>query len=61
MIHSTPLSAREAKELGLSVNTYFPEDVHDFMRLFRPVKKDCRICGINIRFFTNGLNFRNEP
>lgn len=39
MIHSTPLSAKEAKEIGLSVNTDFPEDVHDFMSLFRPVKK----------------------
>lgn len=39
MIHSTPLSAGEAKELGLPVNTDFPEDVHSFMRLFRPVKK----------------------
>ncbi|MGV8077397.1 MAG: SDH family Clp fold serine proteinase [Methanosarcina sp.] len=39
MIHSTPLSASEAKELGLSVNTDFPEDVHEFMKLFKPVKK----------------------
>lgn len=39
MIHSTPLSASEAKELGLSVNTDFPKDVHDFMQLFRPVKR----------------------
>ena len=39
MIHSTPLSASEAKELGLSVNTDFPEDVHEFMKLFRPVKR----------------------
>jgi len=39
MIHSTPLSASEAKNLGLSVNTDFPEDVHAFMKLFRPVKK----------------------
>ncbi|AAM32574.1 hypothetical protein DU80_14175 [Methanosarcina mazei] len=45
MIHSTPLSAREAKELGLSVNTDFPEDVHDFMRLFRPVKKTVEYVG----------------
>jgi len=40
MIHSTPLSAAEAKELGLSVSTDFPEDVHDFMKLFRPVKRN---------------------
>ncbi len=39
MIHSTPLSANEAKEIGLSVSTDFPEDVHEFMKLFRPVKK----------------------
>ncbi len=39
MIHSTPLSASEAKNIGLPVNTDFPEDVHDFMKLFRPVKK----------------------
>jgi ClpP class serine protease len=39
MIHSTPLSASEAKEIGLSVSTDFPEDVHEFMKLFRPVKK----------------------
>jgi ClpP class serine protease len=39
MIHSTPLSANEARKIGLSVNTDFPEDVHDFMRLFKPVKK----------------------
>ncbi|MGB9927571.1 MAG: SDH family Clp fold serine proteinase [Methanosarcina sp.] len=39
MIHSTPLSAREAKELGLFVSTDFPEDVHDFMKLFKPVKR----------------------
>lgn len=45
MIHSTPLSAREAKDLGLSVNTDFPEDVHDFMRLFRPVKKTVEYVG----------------
>ncbi|MDD3043297.1 MAG: hypothetical protein PHW56_10235 [Methanosarcinaceae archaeon] len=38
MIHITPLSAEEAKALGLNVNTDFPEDVHEFMRLFRPVK-----------------------
>jgi len=40
MIHSTPLSAAEAKEIGLSVSTDFPEDVHEFMKLFRPVKKN---------------------
>ncbi|WP_410509973.1 hypothetical protein RSJ42_07570 [Methanosarcina hadiensis] len=45
MIHSTPLSAREAKEIGLSVNTDFPEDVHDFMKLFRPVKKNVEYVG----------------
>lgn len=39
MIHSTPLSASEAKNIGLPVNTDFPEDVHDFMKLFKPVKK----------------------
>ncbi|HHV23385.1 MAG TPA: hypothetical protein GXX65_02180 [Methanosarcina sp.] len=39
MIHSTPLSAGEAKALGLSVSTDFPEDVYEFMKLFRPVKK----------------------
>jgi ClpP class serine protease len=45
MIHSTPLSSREAKDLGLSVNTDFPEDVHDFMRLFRPVKRTVEYVG----------------
>ncbi|WP_235283503.1 MULTISPECIES: hypothetical protein [unclassified Methanosarcina] len=40
MIHSTPLSAAEAKEIGLSVNTDFPEEVHEFMKLFRPVKRN---------------------
>jgi ClpP class serine protease len=39
MIHSTPLSAGDAKEIGLSVSTDFPEDVHEFMKLFKPVKK----------------------
>jgi len=39
MIHSTPLSAGEAKEIGLAVSTDFPEDVHEFMKLFKPVKK----------------------
>jgi len=39
MIHSAPLSANEAKNIGLPVNTDFPEDVHDFMKLFKPVKK----------------------
>ncbi len=39
MIHSTPLSASEAKELGLPVSTDFPQDVHEFMKLFRPVKR----------------------
>lgn len=40
MIHSTPLSAAEAKEIGLLVNTDFPEEVHEFMKLFRPVKNN---------------------
>ena len=40
MIHSTPLSAAEAKEIGLFVNTDFPEEVHEFMKLFRPVKRN---------------------
>ncbi|AKB36167.1 hypothetical protein MSSAC_1577 [Methanosarcina siciliae C2J] len=40
MIHSTPLSSAEAKELGLPVSTDFPEDVHEFMKLFRPVKRN---------------------
>ncbi len=39
LIHSTPLSASQAKELGLPVSTDFPEDVHEFMKLFRPVKR----------------------
>ena len=39
MIHSTPLSAGEAKEIGLAVSTDFPGDVHEFMKLFKPVKK----------------------
>ncbi len=38
MIHITPLSAEEAKQLGLNVNTDFPPEVHEFMRLFRPAK-----------------------
>lgn len=40
MIHSTPLSASDAKEIGLPVSTDFPEDVHEFMKLFKPVKKN---------------------
>lgn len=40
MIHSTPLSAAEAKTIGLPVNTDFPQDVHEFMKLFKPVKKN---------------------
>ncbi|HET8687523.1 MAG TPA: hypothetical protein VFM18_12785 [Methanosarcina sp.] len=40
MIHSAPLSASEAKEIGLPINTDFPEDVHEFMKLFKPVKKN---------------------
>ena len=40
MIHSTPLSANEAKEIGLSVSTDFPDDVHEFMKLFKPVKRN---------------------
>jgi ClpP class serine protease len=39
MIHSAPLSASEAKKMGLPVNTDFPEDVYEFMKLFKPVKK----------------------
>jgi ClpP class serine protease len=39
MIHSTPLSANEAKEIGLPINTDFPADVHEFMKLFKPAKK----------------------
>ena len=39
LIHSTSLSANQAKELGLPVSTDFPEDVHEFMKLFRPVKR----------------------
>ncbi|WP_440957087.1 SDH family Clp fold serine proteinase [Methanosarcina sp. Mfa9] len=38
MIHITPLSAEEAKQLGLNVNTDFPPEVHEFMRFFRPAK-----------------------
>jgi ClpP class serine protease len=38
-IHSTPLSASQAKDMGLPVSTDFPEEVHEFMKLFRPVKK----------------------
>ncbi|WP_255336374.1 hypothetical protein [Methanosarcina sp. KYL-1] len=38
LVHITPLSAEEAKQLGLNVSTDFPEEVHEFMRLFRPVK-----------------------
>jgi ClpP class serine protease len=39
MIHSTPLSAADAKAIGLSISTDFPQDVHEFMKLFKPVKK----------------------
>lgn len=38
MIHITPLSAEEAKHLGLNVNTDFPPEVHEFMTFFRPAK-----------------------
>ncbi len=38
MIHITPLSAEEAKQLGLNVNTDFPPEVHEFMTFFRPAK-----------------------
>jgi ClpP class serine protease len=40
MIHSTPLSASEAEEIGLPVSTDFPADVHEFMKLFKPAKKN---------------------
>ncbi len=40
MIHSTPLSAGDAKEIGLPISTDFPQDVHEFMKLFKPVKKN---------------------
>jgi ClpP class serine protease len=40
MIHSTPLSASEAKEIGLPVSTDFPDDVHEFMRFFKPAKRN---------------------
>ena len=38
MVHITPLSAEEAKQLGLNVNTDFPPEVHEFMTFFRPAK-----------------------
>lgn len=39
MIHCYPISANEAKSLGLNVNTDFPSEVHEFMNLYRPIKR----------------------
>ncbi|WP_455429702.1 SDH family Clp fold serine proteinase, partial [Methanococcoides vulcani] len=38
MIHVTPISAKEAIELGLPVSTKLPSEVHDFMKFFRSAK-----------------------
>ncbi|MGM0771988.1 MAG: SDH family Clp fold serine proteinase, partial [Halobacteriota archaeon] len=38
MIHVTPISAKEAIELGLPVNTELPPEVHDLMKFFRSAK-----------------------
>ena len=38
MIHVTPISAKEAIELGLRVSTELPPEIHDFMRFFRSAK-----------------------
>lgn len=38
MIHVTPISAKEAIELGLPVSTELPSEVHDFMKFFRSAK-----------------------
>jgi ClpP class serine protease len=40
MIHSFPLSAAEAKAIGLPISTDFPQEVHEFMKLFKPVKRN---------------------
>ena len=39
MIHCYPISAIEAKSLGLNINTDFPKEVHDFMNLYKPTKR----------------------
>ena len=38
MIHSQPISAKEAKELGLPISTNLPSQVHDFMKLYRSAR-----------------------
>jgi len=38
MMHVTPISAKEAIELGLPVSTELPSEVHDFMKFFRSAK-----------------------
>ncbi|MDI6858926.1 MAG: ATP-dependent Clp protease proteolytic subunit [Methanocellales archaeon] len=38
MVHIHPISASEARSLGLPVSTELPEEVHEFMSLYRAVK-----------------------
>jgi ClpP class serine protease len=38
MIHSQPISAAQATELGLPVSTALPPQVHDFMKLYRSAR-----------------------
>lgn len=40
MIHSQPISAAEASELGLKVSTDLSPMVHDFMKLYRAVRSN---------------------
>lgn len=39
MIHCYPISANEAKTLGLNINTDFPKEVHEFMNFYKPMKR----------------------
>ncbi|MDY6864622.1 MAG: ATP-dependent Clp protease proteolytic subunit [Halobacteriota archaeon] len=39
MIHCYPISASEAKSLGLNIKTDFPDEVHEFMNLYRSAKR----------------------
>jgi len=40
MVHSQPISASEAKELGLPVSTELPNEVHEFMKLYKAVRSN---------------------
>jgi ClpP class serine protease len=38
MIHSQPISAAQATEMGLPISTALPPQVHDFMKLYRSAR-----------------------